>query len=130
MCGREACLWVQFFHIIHQIWRKTLVGTLLGFENNNTTQYCKLRASPLVLSKIGWRKSVVYQENPLYECNTYDLIAAQCFWLAHHNDWSRWFAISSPPPICCPSFTVSVWWVGLQKSKYITISTCKYLFWE
>jgi hypothetical protein len=34
-----------------------------------------------------------------------------CFWLAHHNDWFRWFAIrsSSPPPICCvllcPSFS-------------------------
>jgi hypothetical protein len=32
---------------------ETLVGTLVGFENNNTTQYCKLRASPAVLSKIG-----------------------------------------------------------------------------
>jgi hypothetical protein len=21
-----------------------------------------------------------------------------------HNDWSRWFAISSPPPMCYPSF--------------------------
>jgi len=30
------------------------------------------------------------------ECNKYDL-GAQCFWLADHNDWSRWFAISSPP---------------------------------
>jgi hypothetical protein len=26
-------------------------------------------------------------------------------WPAHHNDSSRWFAISSPThPICCPSF--------------------------
>jgi hypothetical protein len=28
------------------------------------------------------------------------------FWLAHHNDWSRWFAISSPPHICCHSFSL------------------------
>ncbi len=41
------------------------------------------------------------------ECNKYDLTAAQCFWSAHHNDWSRWFVISSsPPPICCPSFSL------------------------
>jgi len=39
------------------------------------------------------------------ECNKYDLSAAQCFLLAHHNDWSRWFAISSPSPICCPGFS-------------------------
>jgi hypothetical protein len=39
------------------------------------------------------------------ECNKYDLTAAaQRLSLAHHNDWSRWFAISSPPPIRCPSF--------------------------
>jgi hypothetical protein len=35
------------------------------------------------------------------ECNKYEPIAAHCFWLVHHNDWSRWFAISSPPPIWC-----------------------------
>jgi hypothetical protein len=28
------------------------------------------------------------------ECNKYDPIAAQCFSLAHHNDWSKWFAIN------------------------------------
>jgi hypothetical protein len=37
------------------------------------------------------------------ECKKCDLTAAQYFWLAHHNDWSTWFAISSSPPICCPS---------------------------
>jgi hypothetical protein len=29
------------------------------------------------------------------ECNKYDLTAHLCFLLANHNDWSRWFAISS-----------------------------------
>jgi hypothetical protein len=48
------------------------------------------------------------------ECNKYDLTTTQCFWLAHHNDWSRWFAISSPPLIF--AVPVSVFWVvGLQK---------------
>jgi hypothetical protein len=33
-------------------------------------------------------------------CNKYDLTAAaQCFWLAHHNNSSRWFAISSAPTL-------------------------------
>jgi hypothetical protein len=40
------------------------------------------------------------------ECNKYDLTTTQGFWLTHHNDWSRWFAISTPPPVCCPSFSL------------------------
>jgi hypothetical protein len=32
------------------------------------------------------------------------MTAAQYFWLVDHNDWSRWFAISSPPRICSSSF--------------------------
>jgi len=43
------------------------------------------------------------------ECNKYDLSAAQCFLLAHHNDWSRWFASSSRSPVCCPSFSFYGW---------------------
>ncbi len=50
------------------------------------------------------------------ECRKYDVTAA-----AHHNDWSRWFAISSPPPICCPSFNFMD---GVAK-KYITTLGCK-----
>jgi hypothetical protein len=30
------------------------------------------------------------------ECNKLDLIATQYFSLVNHNNWSRWFAISSP----------------------------------
>jgi hypothetical protein len=30
------------------------------------------------------------------QSNKYDLTAVPCFSLAHHNDWSRWFVISSP----------------------------------
>jgi hypothetical protein len=50
------------------------------------------------------------------ECNKYDLTASQCFWLAHCNDWSKWFAISSPPPNCCHSFS----FVGGVAKEYIT----------
>ncbi len=92
-----------------------------------------LRASPVILSmwpwilKLGEEKSKhagLAQQNgfsPAFlhsllrlvkgscaparaECNKYDLTAAPCFWLANHNDWSMWFAISSLPPICSPSF--------------------------
>jgi hypothetical protein len=40
------------------------------------------------------------------ECNKYDLIAPHCFFSdwPYHNDWSRWFAISSPPPILLLEF--------------------------
>ncbi len=40
------------------------------------------------------------------ECNTYDRTADQCFSLAHHDDWYRWFAISSPQFMWCPSFSL------------------------
>jgi hypothetical protein len=42
------------------------------------------------------------------KCNKYDLTSSpQCvlFW-AHHNDWSRWFAITSFPLICGPSLSL------------------------
>jgi hypothetical protein len=29
------------------------------------------------------------------ECNKLDLTAAEYFWMVDHNDWSRWFAVSS-----------------------------------
>jgi hypothetical protein len=37
------------------------------------------------------------------ECNKY--VCSRCFSLAHHNDWSRWFAISSLPPTCYPNLS-------------------------
>jgi hypothetical protein len=49
------------------------------------------------------------------ECNKLHLTTAQYFWLVDHNDWSRWFAISSPRSICSSSSTF-YWW-GCQKKK-------------
>ncbi len=42
-------------------------------------------------------------------CDLTAAAAAQCFLeTAHHNDWSRWFAISSPPTyFALPSFSFS-----------------------
>ncbi len=57
------------------------------------------------------------------ECNKYDLTAARCFWLAHHNDCSRWFAIS-PPPVCCPHFS----FMGDVAKQYITKLGCEIYF--
>jgi hypothetical protein len=53
------------------------------------------------------------------ECNKYDdLTGSPCFWLANHNDWPRWFAISSLSLICSPSFS----FVGpLQKIIYLNL---------
>jgi hypothetical protein len=48
------------------------------------------------------------------ECNKYDLIDTPCFLLINHNDWSKWFAISSLPPICSP---ILILWLGLRKNK-------------
>jgi hypothetical protein len=55
----------------------------------------------------------------LTELNWTELLAAPCFWLANHNDWSKWFVISNLPPtyrpICSTSF--SFFW-GARRTKF------------
>ncbi len=53
------------------------------------------------------------------ERNKYDLTSCKCFRLAHSNDWSRWFAISSSPPIC--SSTLSFYGWGYKKNKQLKL---------
>jgi hypothetical protein len=48
------------------------------------------------------------------ECNKLDLTAARYFWLVDHNDWSKWFAISSSHECAVP---IAVLLVGLPKKK-------------
>jgi hypothetical protein len=62
------------------------------------------------------------------ECNKHDLTAARCFWLAHHNNWSRWFGflILVPWPICCPNFS----FMGGVAKKEITKLGCEKYFWR
>jgi hypothetical protein len=50
------------------------------------------------------------------ECNKLDLSAAQYFWLVDHNDWSRWFAISSSHVFAVP-VTVLFGWVAPKKTN-------------
>ncbi len=52
------------------------------------------------------------------ECNKLDLTAAHYFGLVDHNDWSRWFAISSPHMYAVP---VTVLLVGLPKKKKLNL---------
>jgi hypothetical protein len=59
------------------------------------------------------------------ECNKYDLSASQYLWLAHHTDRPRWFAISSPPPICCPNFSFRD---GVAKEYIIKLGCWKITF--
>jgi hypothetical protein len=49
--------------------------------------------------------------------NTICLVLPVCLYSANHNDWSRWFAISSPPYLSA-SHThkcFSVLWVGFAE---------------
>jgi hypothetical protein len=48
------------------------------------------------------------------ECNKLDLTVAQYFSLVDHNDWSRWFAISSPHVYAIPD---TVLCGGVAKKK-------------
>jgi hypothetical protein len=64
------------------------------------------------LAVVGKRRNTVLHLQK--ECNKLDLTAAQYFWLVDHNDWSRWFAISSPH-ICAVPGTVFIG--GVAKNK-------------
>jgi hypothetical protein len=98
-------------------------------------------------SKIRWRKLTIYQfssgkcfwlsiiaqfavaGNRYYahaEKSVINVIWVQLSscWLPHHNDWSRWFASSSPPPLCCPSFS----FMGGVAKKEITEWGCAKYF--
>jgi len=55
------------------------------------------------------------------ECNKLDLIAAQYFSLVDHNDWSRYFAFSSPHAVPVP-----VLLVGLPKIKQLNLDISFY----
>ncbi len=64
--------------------------------------------SKMVLAQHSWAACwgcYKAQQSLTYARNEYDLTAVPCFWLANHNDWSRWFALSSFPPIWSHSFS-------------------------
>jgi hypothetical protein len=50
----------------------------------------------------GW---LLVHSIPQQECNELHVTTSQYFWLVDHNDWSRWFAISSSPCIWDSSFS-------------------------
>jgi hypothetical protein len=49
-------------------------------------------------------------------CNKLKLTAAQYFWLVDHNDWSRWFAVSSSHV-----YAVTVLLLELPKKKQLNL---------
>jgi hypothetical protein len=68
-----------------------------------------------------WKKGAAGLSTCRKECNKYALTD---FWLVHHNDSSRWFGISSPPPICCANFR----FMGGFAKEYITKLGCEKYF--
>ncbi len=94
-------------------WRKS---NLYQFDLGNWFWLC-------IIAQLVWRAGALCTCRE--ECNKYDLTAAQCFWLAHHNNnWSRWFVSSSSQPICCPSFS----FIGGVAKEYITKLGCEKYF--
>jgi hypothetical protein len=64
------------------------------------------------------RNTIVHlQKN---EGNKSDLTAAQYFWLVDHNDWARWFAISSSCVYAIP-VTVLIGGVAKKTQLYLDI---------
>jgi hypothetical protein len=86
-------MWV---HTVKFIAKKAKCGSLaqeIGFFAPNS---CSL---PWLVTQLCTSKN---------ECNKLD----QYFWLVEHNDWSRWFATSSPHIYAIP---VTILLVGLPK---------------
>jgi hypothetical protein len=66
--------------------------------------------------KLAW---LVKGATPLWtsqqkECNKLHLTASQYFGFVDHNDWSKWFAIRSPPMYV--QFPFQFYWRGRQKN--------------
>jgi hypothetical protein len=74
---------------------------------------------------LGWWR-LLCAHHAREECNKYDLSAAPCFWLVNHNDWSRWFAISSLSHLFAAP-VLSFLGRGCKK-KYITKLGCQKCF--
>jgi hypothetical protein len=90
-------------------WRKV---KMCRFNSGN----CFCLRSPRNCKVWGWlvkgAATLCHQHKKKKECNKFDLTAAQCFWLAYHNDWPKWFAISSSPTYllshCCSVFLIGL----------------------
>jgi hypothetical protein len=63
---------------------------------------------------VPWLVKAATQLCTKKECNKLELTTTQYFWLVDHNDWSRWFVISSSHVFAVP---VPVLLVGLPKRK-------------
>jgi len=128
-------LWVWNLHLIGLFQSSEFKLLPLGFKNSLVCLlrfYEHLQGCSYVIlhSKIGWKKVKICWfgwrkwfslsiraefamackwhrmiSTCKKECNKFDLTFVQCLWLVNHNNLSRWFAISSPSPICCPSFS-------------------------
>jgi len=106
-------LGVRASPLVHSLWLRTVkfiakkskcagLAQEIGFSASNS---CSLPRLVKVTTQLCTSKK---------ECNKLNLTAAQYFWLVDYNDWSRWFAISSPHVYAVP---VTIIWVGLQKKK-------------
>jgi hypothetical protein len=127
-------LFCQTF-ISFKAWSISIMGGIIGFLHYSKQIHKSISSSVhyvILHSTIGWRKVKMCQfssgkPHSLWwrvkgatttlrtcrqGCDKYDLTAAQCLLLAHHNDWSKWFVISTPPTYF--AVPVSVLWVGCK----------------
>jgi hypothetical protein len=120
-CVLLDCM-TQSSESIHLVCVSPLENALSTLEHRFPTNFQCMNLH----NKIGWTKVNICRLRKMVfllvkccapgrdECNKYDQTAAPCCWLANHNDWSRWFAISSSHLF---AVLASVLWVGLQNSK-------------
>jgi hypothetical protein len=93
-------MWLQTAKFIATKLKCAGLAQAIGFSAPN---WCSLPWLVKGATQLGTSKK---------ECNKLDLTAAQYFRLVDHNDWPRWFTISSPHVYAVP---VTVLLVGLPK---------------
>ncbi len=95
-------MWVQSLKFIVKKSKCAGLADEIGFSAPNVTS-------------LPWQGKVATQLcTSKKECNKLDLTAAQYFWLVDHNDWSKWFAISTSHVYADP---IPVLLVGLPPKK-------------
>jgi len=109
--------------VINMIW--LLFRVRLAHHSDWSRWFALSSSSPICCHSFNFMGGVARKEITKLGCEKY--FCWITYWVpAHHNDWSRWLAISNSSPICCHSFNFMG---GVARKKITTLGCEKYFCW-
>jgi hypothetical protein len=110
---KVPCIYVRTSQPVLSMWLPTVKFIVKKSKCVGLAQEIGLSA-PTSCSLLWLVKGATQLCTSKKECNILDMTLGQYFWLVNHNDWSRWFAISSSHVYAVPG---TVLMVSLPKKK-------------